>query len=72
MPQFLDILTSGLLKIKQGSNIHLTLRPIKYPDQGVETGKTGNIKTKEYLNIAKSLKNYINKNHKIPIYKKNF
>lgn len=69
MPQFLDLLTSGVLKIKHGSNSQLTLRTVKYPDLKVEKGRSGNIKSNEYLNIAKILKTYISSNHKIPAYK---
>jgi hypothetical protein len=69
MPQYLDLVSSGLLKIKYKSTKSVVLRRVNYPNIGVETGKSGNIKSKEYISISKSLHTYIGKYHKIPTIK---
>ncbi len=68
MPQFLQLLTTGLLKINSGLKTAVTLRTVSSPNPAVETVKSGTISSKEYLKIAKSVKSFIDVNHRVPSY----
>ena len=66
MPQFLTLLVTGTLNIKNG-NLNplpvLTVNPASNPSGNFTTGK---IYKSEYLSIAQTIKNYISANGKVP------
>ena len=66
MPQFLELLTTGVIKIRYGSTSSMPLRTAYSTSNINETVKNGTISKDEYLNIAKWVKIYIDKNHKVP------
>ena len=68
MPQFLDLLTTGLIKIRWGLNTSAILRTVNYPKPGLETVQSSTLNKLEYINMAKSIKTFINVNHRIPSY----
>ncbi len=68
MPQFLDLLTTGLLKMKYGLTTPVVLRTVDYPNPGIETVKEGTLSSTQYFNMAKSVKTFIDTNHRVPSY----
>jgi hypothetical protein len=66
MPQFLELLTTGVIKIRYGSTSSMPLRTAYSTTNIYETVKSGTINKDEYLNIAKWVKIFIDKNHKVP------
>jgi hypothetical protein len=67
MPQFLELLTSGVIKIRYGTTSSPILLRTVYPISNInETIKNGTITKAEYVNIAKWVKIYIDKYHKLP------
>ena len=52
MPQFLKLLTAGLLKVKSGSKSSVTLKSVGFPMKPTQNLKTGNIYKTEYLVLA--------------------
>lgn len=68
MPQFLDILTSGILKSKYGLKTPVMVRNVNYPNPGKETIKGGSLKNTSYLKMASSIKSFINSYHRVPSY----
>jgi hypothetical protein len=69
MPQFLELMFSGVLEIKDGSSAPLTLRTVRYPGNKLETVHKCYLTKTEYLNFAKSLKTYLDRYHKVPTIK---
>ena len=68
MPQFLDLLTTGLLKMRYGLTTPVVLRTVDYPNPGTETVKEGTLSSTQYFNMAKSVKTFIDTNHRVPSY----
>ncbi len=69
MPQFLELICSGVLEIRYGSTAPLILRTVKYPGNKLETVHNCYLTKTEYLNFAKSLKTYLDRYHKVPTIK---
>jgi hypothetical protein len=65
-PQFLELLTTGVIKIRYGSTSAMPLRTAYSTSNIDDTVKSGSITKNEYLNIAKWVKIYIDKNHRSP------
>lgn len=68
MPQFLDLLTNGLIKISWGLNTPVNLRTVNYPNPGIDTVQSATLNSTEYINMAKSIKTFIDTNHRVPSY----
>ena len=68
MPQFLKLLTAGLLKVKSGSKSSVTLKSVGSPMKPTQNLKTGNIYKTEYLVLAGKVASFINSYGKAPNY----
>lgn len=66
MPQFLELLTTGLIKINKGINTNSPVIYVRNSNPGVETVKNTNFNTTTYMKVAYSLKIYIDKYRKVP------
>ena len=68
MPQFLQLLVTGLLQINSGTNTAIVPGNIKAPTSPTGSYMYGNVYKTEYLSIAQSIKSYINSNGIAPNY----
>jgi hypothetical protein len=68
MPQFLQLLTEGLLQVSSGSKSPVILETVNAPKNPVGTFKSGNIYKSEYLSLAKTIKSSIDKTGTAPDY----
>ncbi|MGB9938094.1 MAG: pseudomurein-binding repeat-containing protein [Methanobacterium sp.] len=68
MPDFLQLLTAGLLQINSGTNNPLTLKSVNNATTPTETVKSGTMNKASYLDLAKRVNSYINANGKLPNY----
>ena len=68
MPQFLELLTAGLLKVKSGSSGSITLKSVSSPISPTQSLKIGNINKSEYLVIAGKVTSFVNSNGRVPNY----
>jgi len=69
MPQFLNLLTAGLLKVKSGlTSSSVTLKSVGSPMKPTQSLKTGNIYKTEYILLAGRIASFINSNGKAPNY----
>lgn len=69
MPQFLYLLTSSLIKVKNGDTSPVTLsKNYSAPSQPIDQIKSGNIAKTEYLSIATKIKSYLETNSSAPNY----
>ncbi len=68
MPDFLKLLTSGLLKINSGSTTSVTLENVNTPTQTSESIKSGNITKVGYIDLAKRVNSFIDANGVLPNY----
>ena len=68
VPQFLQLLTTGLIQVNKGNNTSLALKSVNAPSNTVESLKSGSIKKTEYLDLAVRIQSYINTNGKAPNY----
>ncbi|KAF5079825.1 Transglutaminase-like superfamily protein [anaerobic digester metagenome] len=68
MPEFLKLLTDGLLNISKGSTASVTLKSVDAPSNPTEDLKSGNINKTEYLAIASKLSAFLNANGAAPNY----
>lgn len=66
MPQFLQLLTTGLIQINQGTTTQIKLKEVGTPKNISENIKDGILKKTEYLNMATSVQTYINTNCRAP------
>jgi glutamine amidotransferase-like uncharacterized protein len=66
--KFLQLQTSNILNIHNGSTYPITLESVKNPTKASNTYKTGNISESEYLILAKRLNNHINTYKNAPHY----
>lgn len=66
MPQFLQLLTTGLIQINQGSTAQIKLKDVGTPKNISENIKDGILKKTEYLNMAISVQTFINTNSRAP------
>jgi hypothetical protein len=69
MPQFLELMCSGVLEIRDGSTAPITLRTVRYPGNKLETVPNCYLTKTEYLTFTKSLKTYLDRYHKVPTIK---
>lgn len=68
MPDFLQLLTSALLQIKNGTNNPITLKTLNTATKPTETFKSGTLTKTSYLDLAKRVNAYIATYGKIPNY----
>ena len=68
MPQFLYLLTADLIKINSKSTTPVTLKTVNPPNPGVETVKNGSLNSTQYINMAKSVKSFIDTYGRVPSY----
>lgn len=68
MPQFLQLLSISMLKVRSGITTPTTLSSVASPNKGTETVKSGNLSRLQYLAVARSVKSYINTYHRVPSY----
>jgi transglutaminase-like putative cysteine protease len=63
MPQFLQMLVTGLLQINSGINTPISAENVSDPANSTGSYIYGNIYTTEYLSIAQSIKTFIDSNN---------
>ena len=68
MPDFLRLLTAGLLQINNGTTTSITLNTVCNPAQPSENITSGNITKANYLDLAKRVKAFIDANGIAPNY----
>ena len=68
MPEFLRLLTAGLLKVSSGSTGSITLKSVSSPLNPTSGLKNGNIYKTEYLVMAGKIFSYINSYGRSPNY----
>ena len=68
MPDFLRLLTAGLLQINNGTTTSITLKTVGTPAQPSENITSGNITKANYLDLAKRVKAFIDANGVAPNY----
>ncbi|HEX3014342.1 MAG TPA: transglutaminase domain-containing protein, partial [Methanobacterium sp.] len=68
MPEFLKLLTAGLLQINNGTTTSITLKDINSAAKPTESVKSGNIAKTGYLDLAKRVNAFINANGALPNY----
>lgn len=68
MPDFLKLLTAGLLQLNSGSTAPITLKTVSAPTQPSESIKSGNINKSDYLDLAKRVNGFIDANGVLPNY----
>lgn len=68
MPQFLRLLTYGLIQINNGKNNTITLKTVGEPTNSTENIKTGSINKMEYISLAVRIQSYIKSNSRSPNY----
>ncbi len=72
MPQFLELLTTGVIEINYGINTNVLLKNV-VNSTGTETIRSSNLSKTSYLRAAKILKNYMDTYHKVPgVYKTSY
>ena len=68
MPDFLKLLTAGLLQINSKTNTSITLKTIGTPQKPIESIKDGNIMKSGYLDLAKRVNTFMDANGVLPNY----
>ena len=68
MPDFLKLLTAGLLEINSGSTASITQKTVSTPVKPTESVTSGNITKANYIDLAKRVDAYINTNGVVPNY----
>ena len=68
MPQFLQLLNTGLIQIYNKKTTTISLENAGSPSNPAEDVKSGNIYKSEYFNLANRIANYLNSNGKAPNY----
>jgi transglutaminase-like putative cysteine protease len=68
MPEFLKLLTAGLLQINNGTTTSITLKDINSAAKPSESVKSGNITKAGYLDLAKRVNTFIDANGALPNY----
>jgi hypothetical protein len=66
MPQYLELLTTSVIKINNKDTTPLYLKTVAYPSSNKETITSTSITKSYYLQTAKFLKLYMDKYHKVP------
>lgn len=68
MPQFLKLLTTGLIQINKGKTSSINIKSVNTPTNIIENVKSGSITKTEYLDMAVRIQSYINSNGRAPNY----
>jgi len=68
MPEFLKLLTAGLLQINSGTTTSITLKDINSAAKPSESVTSGNITKSSYLDLAKRVNAFIDANGALPNY----
>lgn len=68
MPQFLRLLTAGLLQVNRGSNGSIILKSVSAPSKPTSDQKSGNISKSEYIAMAGRIISFMDTNGKAPNY----
>ena len=68
MPDFLKLLTAGLLQLNNGTTTPITLKTVAAPAQSSENVTSGNITKANYLDLAKRVNAFIDANGIVPNY----
>jgi len=68
MPEFLKLLTAGLLQLNNGTTTSITLKDINSAAKPSESVKSGNINKAGYLDLAKRVNAFIDANGALPNY----
>ncbi len=68
MPDFLKLLSAGLLQINSGKTAPITLKNVNTPVKPSESIKSGNIYKAGYLDLAKRVNAFIDANGRLPNY----
>ena len=68
MPEFLQLLTAGLIQVNRGSTGSITLKSVETALKPTQNLKNGNIYKSEYLVMAGRITAFINSNGKVPNY----
>ncbi|MGB9978055.1 pseudomurein-binding repeat-containing protein [Methanobacterium sp.] len=68
MPDFLKLLTAGLLQLNNGTTTSITLKTVGAPVQSSENVTSGNITKANYLDLAKRVNAFIDANGVVPNY----
>ncbi len=68
MPEFLKLLTAGLLQLNSGKTSSITLKDINSAVKPTESVKSGNINKAGYLDLAKRVNAFIDANGALPNY----
>jgi hypothetical protein len=66
MPQYLYLVTSSVIKIKNGDSTSMYLKNVDYPNSNKENITTKSYTKSYYLQTAKFLKAYMDKYHQVP------
>jgi hypothetical protein len=68
MPQFLQLLTAGLIQVNRGSAGSIALKSADTSSNPSQSLKNGNIYKSEYLGMANRINSFMNTNGKVPNY----
>ena len=68
MPQFLKLLTTGLIQVNKGSNAHIGLESVQKTTSSIESLKSRNIGKSEYVDLANRIQNFMDSSGKAPNY----
>ncbi len=68
MPEFLKLLTAGLLQLNSGKTTSITLKDVNGPAKPTESVKSGSITKSGYLDLAKRVNAFIDANGALPNY----
>ena len=68
MPQFLQLMTTGLIQVNKGTTTQIQLKNVGTPTSISENIKSGSLTKTEYLNLASRIQSYINSNGRAPNY----
>jgi hypothetical protein len=66
MPQFLELLTTEVIKMNKGIGTASPAISVKYPNSNVETITSTNYSSTTYLKYALYIKSYLDKNRQVP------
>lgn len=68
LPQFLELLSEGLLYINSGQTSSITVQEVTNPTNPYESVKSGNIQKTEYVQIAEKINTFVDANGRLPNY----
>lgn len=68
MSQFLYVLTTGTTQANTGSTTPISIKTVTPPPNPTEQLKSGTIAKSEYINLAKTIKNFVDTNGRLPNY----